>query len=251
MFVTNSPFNRFLQKKINMKKFTLIILSVLFAFGAMAQEKKTKVYGSFGLEMIFSFATIDNQGYDQGNIMRWAPVINPQSMINIDFNNYFGLFSGLAIRNVGFIYENPLDENNAKYKYRTYNFGIPVGFKVGKLDKFLFFGGYEIEFPFVYKEKQFINEVKEDKDVIWFTDRVEPVQHSLLAGIQFPYGPTLKFKYYLTNFHNRDYIAMVDGAETKPYDFKSNIFYFSIAWNLFTNWKDYEPDSMKRNDDVR
>ena len=237
-----------------MKKAAIIpFIIILCSFTSLSQEKKTKIYGSFGLEMIFSFATIDNHGYDQGNIMRWAPVINPQSMINIDFNDYFGLFSGLAIRNVGFIYDNPLDTvYYAKYKYRTYNFGIPVGFKVGKLDKFLFFGGYEIEFPFVYKEKQFINDVKEDKDVIWFTDRVEPVQHSLLAGIQFPYGPTLKFKYYLTNFHNRDYEAVMEGGEkTKPYDFKSNIFYFSLAWNLFTNWRDYEPEMMKRDAEVR
>lgn len=236
-----------------MRKRTIlsILTALIVSFTVTAQDKTTKVYGSFGNEFIFSFATIDNQGYDQGNIMRFAPFFNPQTMINVDFNNIFGLFSGLAIRNVGFIYEDPLDENDAKYKYRTYNLGIPVGFKIGKLDKFLFFGGYEIEFPFAYKEKVFINEEKVDKDVIWFSDRVEPVQHGLLAGIQFPYGPVLKFKYYLTNFHNRDFIAMVDGVETKPYDFKSNIFYFSLAWNLFTNWKNYEPENMKKTTEIR
>lgn len=229
-----------------MKKSTLILIALIVSGSLVqAQQKNTKIYSSFASEMIFSFATIDNQGYDQGNIMRWVAAINLQGMANFDFNNTFGLFTGLAVRNVGFIYENPLDINNAKYKYRTYNLGIPAGFKLGKLDKFLFFAGYEIEFPFVYKEKVFINEEKEDKTVIWFSDRVEPVQHSLMAGIQFPYGATLKFKYYLTNFHNRDYIAMVDGAETKPYDFKANIFYFSLAWNLFTNWKDYEPEKIK------
>jgi hypothetical protein len=228
-----------------MKKYTFIFI-FLVAFGAQAQDK-TKIYGSFASEMIFSFATIDNQGYDQGNIMRWAPVINLQGMANFDFNNIFGVFTGAAVRNVGFIYELPqaLDSNKTKYKYRTYNLGIPVGFKIGKLDKFLFFGGYEIEFPFAYKEKRFVNEEQEEKDVIWFSDRVETVQHSLLAGIQFPYGAVLKFKYYLSNFHNRDYVAMVDGQETKPYDFKSNIFYFSISWNLFTNWKEYEPNNFK------
>ncbi len=226
-----------------MKKFTIVIF-ILIAFNVKAQDN-TKVYGSFASEMIFSFATIDNvddegNHYDQGNIMRWAPFLNLQGMLNVDFHNTFGLFTGGAIRNVGFIYENPLDENNTKFKYRTYNFGIPVGIKIGKLDKFCVFGGYEIEFPFVYKEKQFVNEEKEVKDVIWFSDKVEPVQHSVLAGIQFPYGAVLKFKYYLTNFHNRDYVAMVDGVETMPYDFKSNIFYFSICWNLFTNWKEYD-----------
>jgi hypothetical protein len=232
-----------------MKKFTIILLFMIFASGSYAQKSKTTVYGSFSLEMIFSFATIDNQGYDQGNIMRWAPVINPQSMVNIDFGKYFGLYTGLAIRNVGFIYDNPID--HIKYKFRTYNLGIPVGFKIGKLDKMLFFAGYEVEFPFAYKEKHFINEEKVYKEVIWFSDRVEPVQSSLMAGIQLPYGATIKFKYYLTNFHNRDYTVYGNEEPNKPYDFKSNIWYFSLAWNVFTNWKDYntklhDPDKKSR-----
>lgn len=223
----------------------ILILAVFGTINSFAQRENTKIYGSFAAEMIFSFASIDNQGYDQGNIIRWAPIINPQYMINFDFHNVFGLFSGLAIRNVGFIYNNPLD--GVKYKYRTYNLGIPAGFKLGKLNKMLIFAGYEIEFPFVYKEKHFVNEVKEKKFTVWFSNRVEPIQHSLLVGIQFPYGPVVKFKYYLSNFHNRDFIAVVDGVDTKPYDFKSNVFYVSLAWNLFTNWKDYQPRHYKHN----
>ena len=238
-------------KKRKMKRLTLFFIVLFASFSITAQEKKVDIYGSFSLEMIFSFAAIDNQGNTDGNIMRWAPVINPQSMLNVDFGKNFGLFSGLAIRNVGFIYEDPFDENNAKYKYRTYNFGIPVGFKVGKLNDIVFFGGYEMEFPFVYKEKQFINEEKENKDVIWFSNRVEAFQQSLLAGIQVPYGFTVKFKYYLSNFHNRDYVAMVDGQETYPYDFKSNVIYFSLAWNVFTNWKEMEPKKWEKKAELR
>jgi hypothetical protein len=235
-----------------MKKFTLLLVIILLALGSNAQVKNKKVYGSFSLEMIFSFATINNQDYTQGNIMRWAPVINPQSMVNIDFGKNFGLYTGLAIRNVGFIYEKPieLDSNNTKYKYRTYNLGIPVGFKIGNLKKMFFFAGYEVEFPFAYKEKHFVNEEKIYKEVIWFSDRVEPVQSSLMAGIQLPYGATIKFKYYLTNFHNRDFVAMENGVATKPYDFKSNIWYFSLAWNVFTNWDEYNPrhDNNKKSE---
>ncbi len=213
---------------------SLFTLLIFIALSANAQEK----YASFSTEMIFSFATIDNMGNTEGNVMRWAPVFNPQTMLNYDMSNAFGIFSGFAIRNVGFIYDDPFDPNNTRFKYRTYNFGIPVGFKVGQMDNFMFFGGYEIEFPFAYKEKMFVNESKENKDVIWFSKKVEPVQHSLLAGIQFPYGGTLKFKYYLTNFHNRDYVATNNGIQTKPYDFKSNIWYISLSWYLFTDWKE-------------
>jgi len=221
-----------------MKKLATIFLG-LMGLQVSAQET-SKTYSSFSTEMIFSFADIDNNGNTEGNNMRWAPVINPQWMLNYDLSNSFGLFTGIAIRNVGFIYENPMDSlNNTKYKFRTYNLGIPIGFKVGQTEKFLFFAGYEIEFPFEYKEKEFLNEDKEDKDVIWFSDRVEQVQHSVLAGIQFKYGATLKFKYYLTNFHNRDYVSLTDGVQTKPYDFKANVFYFSLGWDLFTNYKKY------------
>jgi hypothetical protein len=218
-------------------KNALFILLFLTAATANAQEK----YTSFSTEMIFSFATIDNMGNTGGNVMRWAPVVNPQIMLNYDLSNAFGVFTGLASRNVGFIYDDPFDANNTRFKFRTYNLGIPVGFKVGQLDNFMFFGGYEIEFPYVYKEKTFVNESKVNKDVIWFSKKVEPVQHSLLAGIQFPYGGALKFKYYLTNFHNRDYVAMIDGKQTKPYDFKSNVWYISLSWYLFSNWKETIP----------
>ena len=124
-------------------------------------------------------------------------------------------------------------------KYRTYNLGVPIGLKIGKLDFMFIFAGYEVEFPFNYKEKKYENDKKE-KFVAWFTDRVEPVQHTLLAGIQFPYGLDVKFKYYLTNFHNRDYSEIVDNEESRPYEYlKTNIYYFSISWNLFSNMKHF------------
>lgn len=226
-----------------MKKFIfLIFLSGVIFFSASAQT--TEIYGSGSSEMIFSFAAIDNQGNDQGSILRWAPVLNMQGFVNFDFANTIGLFTGLGIRNVGFIYDVP--NSSVRMKYRTYNLGIPIGIKIGKLDFMFLFAGYEIEFPFHYKEKKFENEIK-DKFTVWFSDRVEPVQHSLLAGLQFPFGMDLKFKYYLTNFHNRDYVEIVDGGSRKPYeDLKTNVFYISLAWNMFTNAKDYYKDAQKK-----
>jgi hypothetical protein len=235
-----------------MKTLKITSLALIIAISSMAQtvttsqtkssgENKTKVYWSVSTEMIFSFAAVDSSGNTEGNIMRWAPWFNPQAMVNFDFNKNFGLYSGLAIRNVGFIYKKPSTNYAVKYKYRTYNLGIPVGLKVGKMNGFMFFGGYEIEFPFVYKEKQFVNDVKMDNKIYeWFSDRVEPIQHSFMAGIQFPFGATVKFKYYLTNFLNKDYVQ--GGTEGyKPYDFDANVFYFSLAWNVFQNWRAYDP----------
>ena len=222
-----------------MKKHIFASLLALFIFTAVSAQT-TKFYGSGSGEMIFSFAAIDNAGYDQGNILRWAPVLNIQGFANLDFANTFGLFTGLGVRNVGFIYDLP--NSNVRMKYRTYNLAIPAGIKIGKLDFMFLFAGYEIEFPFHYKEKRFEDEIK-DKFTVWFSDRVEPVQHSLMAGIQFPFGMDLKFKYYLTNFHNRDY-TLENGD--KPYEtLKANVFYFSLGWNMFTNMKE-EYKKMKK-----
>ena len=216
-----------------MKKSLFVLLIILCGFET-GFTQNTKFYGSGGSEMIFSFATIDNNGNTQGDVMRWSPVLNLQAFANLDIANTIGFFTGLGCRNVGFIYNVP--DTNITMKYRTYNLGIPIGLKIGKLDFMFIFAGYEIEFPFNYKEKKFENDHK-DKYVAWFTNRVEPVQHTLMAGVQFPYGLDLKFKYYLTNFHNMNY---VDGNGEKPYEnLKSNIFYFSLSWDLFTNMKKY------------
>ena len=216
-----------------------IVLGLFMVTGIKAQE--SDVYWTSGLEMIFSWADIQHES-DPNNIMRWAPVINIQGMINVDFSDRAGFFSGLAIRNVGYIMDNyPVSEGgtefNVKKKFRTYNLGIPVGLKFGNMDKAFLFGGYEIEFPFHYKEKEFRDEVK-DKFTVWFTDRVEKFQHGFIVGVQFPYGTSLKFKYYLSEFHNQGFYE--SSTDTYPYKgLESHVFYFSLNFGLFRNGKPY------------
>jgi len=227
-----------------MKK-SLLVLIIASLFVATGTNGQTKTYFSSSGEMIFSFATleytVENTVYDKGNIMRWSPVFNFQNLFNVDPSKYFGLFTGLGWRNVGFIHEVP--NSGIKYKYRTYNLGLPVGIKIGDLNGFFVYGGYEIEYAFNYKEKRFENDSKVGKDVYWFNDRVTQFPQSVLVGINFPYGFNLKFKYYLTNFHNQDYIAIIDGNEVKPYEnLKSNVFYISLNFGLFSPArKHYDP----------
>ena len=52
------------------------------------------------LSSYFSFADIDYKGEQGNNVMRWAPVINIQSALNYDVAKSFGLFTGIALRNV-------------------------------------------------------------------------------------------------------------------------------------------------------
>jgi len=210
--------------------FYVTVIAVLLPLAAISQNKS--FYATTGGEMIFSFATIDNNGKESGNIMRWSPVFNLQGYGNYDLNKNIGFIFGLGLRNVGFIYDEP--GNNTKKKFRNYNIGIPVGIKLGNLNKVFIYGGYEIEFPIHYKEKTFIDEKKE-KFSVWFSKRVPTYYHTAFIGVQFPYGLSLKFKYYISEFFNQNYIES-DG--TQPYKgFEANVFYFSLSTSLFRNDK--------------
>lgn len=217
---------------------TLFSFCILFAVSGFSQSKS---YVTSGFEIIFSEATInDPNNPDATSTLRFEPIINPQSMLNVDMSKSLGLFTGLAVRNVGYIYDDyhPVDGSEPiKKKFRTFNVGIPVGIKIGDMKGLFFYGGYEIEFPFVYKEKTFNTAgEKVNTESYWFSNRTENIQQSWLVGIQLPYGMNVKFKYYFTEFHNQDFEA--NGV--KPYaGLKSNIWYVSVTANLFKNF-DFE-----------
>lgn len=236
-------------------RFYLLVFAIIMIGGTTFAQSKSGFYTTSGGEMIFSFATIDDDGSETGNIMRWSPVFNLQMLGNYDANRNIGFFSGINIRNVGFIYDNyqyPGAENTVKKKFRNYTVGVPVGIKLGRLDKLFLYGGYEIEFPLNYKEKTFENEKKTDKFNVWFSNRVPSMYHTFLVGIQFPYGGNLKFKYYLTNFHNKDFTEKLsDGTQVKPYEFlNSNVFYISLNFALFKNDDFYYKSSPEKKERV-
>jgi len=218
---------------MSMKK-SIVFLFSLVLTTALAQEKK--VYTTTSGELIFSFAEINYGGEETGSVIRFSPVVNIQNWVNFDRTEHFGLFTGLSVRNVGFIYDVP-GQPGVRMKHRTYNAGVPVGIKLGNLNGRFLFAGYELELPFHYKEKLFIDEKKEDKTTIWFSNRVPTFYHSLMVGIQMPYGATLKFKYYLTNFFNKDFKASDgNGGTYKPYENADyNVFYFSLSFGLLKN----------------
>ncbi len=231
-----------------MKKLSVYLLFILLAGQVFGQ---TKYYTTSGGEMIFSFASIDDNGRSESAVLRWSPWFNLQSMFNADFSQNFGLFTGVTLRNVGFIYDqyrvynpdSPDEFSTVKKKFRSYNVGVPLGFKLGDLKKFFVYGGYEVELPINYKEKTFEGDIKTEKFNVWFSNRQEQFQHGFLLGIQFPYGANIKFKYYLSNFHNMDY---TDSSGNKPYaGLKSNVFYISFNADLFKNTKFYPSNSQK------
>lgn len=222
-----------------MKQILSTAALALISLGALAQSDSTKTrnrstYFSGGSEIAFSAPILDVNGNDQGAIIRFAPVVNVQQYVNKDMSDNFGLFLGLSVGNVGFIYDVP--ESSYRYKFRSYNLGLPVGFKIGTMNEGLFFAGYSFEWPFNYKEKEFLNESKEDKIVVWVSDRTEPFHQAVMAGFQLKNGSTLKVKYYFSNFHNQDFVESVDGVDTKPYaGFNANVIQLSLGFALFTD----------------
>ena len=197
-----------------------------------------KWYWTGSGEWIFSAPILDVNGSDRGAVVRFAPVVNLQWIANYDLTPNFGLFAGFAVRNLGFIHDVP-DTTGApvdlRYKYRSYTLGVPLGLKIGRMNKGLVFIGYEAELPFAYKEKRFEDGDRKDRLHAWFSDRTEPLFHSAMIGLQGRNGTTLKFKYYFTNFHNKDFTERVDGVLVKPYaDLNAHIIYASLSVDLFS-----------------
>ncbi len=218
------------------KKTFVLVVSLLITSFLWAQESEIKkAYTTSGGELIFSLASMTYDDVNVDPVVRFSAFFNAQTLVNYDLSHSFGLFAGLSIKNIGFIYDVP--DSNIRKKARTYNIGLPLGFKVGNLDKVFLYGGYEIELPINYKEKTFVNDDKEDKFNSWFSDRTNTVFHTLFLGIQLPYGANLKFKYYLTKFFNEDYKEKDDSGNTvMPYQgIDANIFYFSLSFNMFRN----------------
>lgn len=219
------------------------ILLLLTSMPIQAQETtddlpRTKSWYTTGSgEWVFSVPVLDVNGSDRGSVVRFAPVVNLQWVANYDLSPHFGTFVGASLRNLGFIHDVPDSVGSpvdVRYKYRSYTLGVPVGLKVGRMNKALFFAGYELELPFAYKEKRFENGDRKERSSAWFSQRTEPLFHSVMFGIQGAGGTTLKFKYYLTNFHNKDFTEKLHGVESAPYaGLNANLVTVSLSVDLF------------------
>lgn len=208
-----------------------------------------RFYSSSETEFIFSFANVEMDSINHDNALRFSPVFNLTYRLNYDVTKFLSFDIGLGLRNVGFILNIIDNENDLKKKYRTYNFGLPVGIKIGDLNQknpFFLFAGGEIEMPFHYKEKTFENGDKTGKITGWFSKRTDLFAQSVYAGVQLPQGFSIKFKYYLNNFFNKDFSIFAHEKPIKPYSgMDVNVFYFSITWFPFKDVKSVEKEIAK------
>ena len=209
----------------------IIFLAIFFVNEVTAQSRW---YTTSGGETIFSLNAFSDP-VNESTVVRFSPVFNFQTLMNNDLNESFGIFTGLSMRNVGFIADDPADAS-VRRKFRTYNLAIPFGIKLGNLDGTFIYGGVDAEYAFNFKEKRFVDGDKEEVNVYWFTNRVKQFQPAVHVGFQFLKGTNIKFKYYLNTFFNSD---RTDVYASEYERFDGNVFYFSINSNLFYNTKFY------------
>lgn len=198
------------------------------------------------------------------NNVRFTAFFHLGQYIHCDFNNNIGFFSGLAVRNVGMITDENLPQtvsltDGASVPYSRYNIvrrqymlGVPLAIKLGSFnDHVYFFGGGEYEVAFHLKEKywtdSFDRSGPKTKSTEWFSSQTPTFIPSVFAGVQFPGGVNLKFKYYLTDFLNTDYKVSSNSQDGSSFSISdlsryesSQVFYFSLCWQFDTsslwNW---------------
>ena len=143
--------------------------------------------------------------------LRFSYIINFGLTFNFNFGRHFGVYTGVDLKNIGFI-EKPY--NNETIKQRTYNVGAPIGIKIGNMaDKreYFFFGG-GADVPFNYKEKSFVIRNQKTKYNEWFSNATPAIMPYVFAGFAIPHGISFKFQYYPNNYVNPDYSHKNNGV---------------------------------------
>lgn len=176
--------------------------------------------------LVFSTATITKGDRSKLGTLRFSAFFHFGFTFNYNFSRHFGVFSGIDLKNIGFI------ESGSTYsvKRRVYNLGVPVGIKVGNLSPgstLLFLGG-GVDAPVNYKQKTLATGIPKVKFNEWFSDRVPHIMPYVFAGISV-HEITVKAQYYPTGFFNADY---TDATGLKLYsDYKVNMLLLSFGFN--------------------
>ncbi len=255
-----------------MKPGLYLIIFIFLGLGSF-QLQAQNVYPVTSGEIIFSQsnATFTQAFLDQypgagldNNNVRFTAFFHLGQYIHCDFTDNIGFFSGLAVRNVGMITDENLPQtvsinDGASVPYSKYNvvrrqymLGVPLALKLGSFkDHLYFFGGGEYELAFHLKEKYWTDSYDRSgpktKSTEWFSSQTPTFIPSVFAGVQFPGGINLKFKYYLTDFLNTDYKVSSNSQDGSSFSISdltryesSQVFYFSLCWQFDTsalwNW---------------
>lgn len=153
---------------------------------------------------IFSTASGTSPDNTKISTVRFTYGFNIGATFNWNLGRHFGVYTGLDLKNIGFIEK----ESDVTTKRRTYNLGVPVGIKIGNMSPkrmYVFFGG-GADAPINYKEKTFTVRNEKTKYNEWFSKATPAIMPYVFAGIGLPHGMTLKAQYYPNNYLNPDYV---------------------------------------------
>ncbi len=235
------------------QKFRILLVSVLL-LSSVSIFSQTHIYTVSSGELLFQWSDVSfTDDYMQqhpndelvGNPLRFTMFLHLGQYVHIDFNNNFGILSGLALRNVGFISDERLDFNDDgniqdfKIIRRSYTLGLPLAIKLGSFKNHTYlFGGGEYELAFAYKEKYWNSHnrsgSKSPKFTQWFGSQTPTFIPSVFAGVQFPGGVNIKFKYYLENFINNKYTNPNNRISDLTRYKNVNVMYISLSWQFNT-----------------
>jgi len=216
--------------KIILGAAALLALNSSNSFGQTTPTNKA--YLSTGIDgYLLSTAMVSKGGGDMKlTTPRFTAFLNLGLNLNYDFNNHFGFYTGLNVKNIGFIEK----VGDVTIKHRDYTFGLPIGLKIGNIDYgsyFLVGGG--IDFPFNYREKTFTKRNDKAKFNEWFSDRTPAAMGYVFVGAHLNPGIALKLQYYPGNFMNPDFTETVKGITYKPYDgYKVNLLLLSLGIDI-------------------
>jgi hypothetical protein len=234
-------------------KYIILIISVILLSGAdtIGQD----VYRISSGEMIFGWADVQlsdeyKTSFPLASVtdtpVRFTLFLHFGHYIHMDFNNNLGVYTGTVLRNVGFISDEVLpdianpesesDYENYKIVRRSYTLGVPLALKIGSFkDHMYFFGGGEIEWAFVTKTKWWNSHSRDGaktKKVDWFPSTITQLQPSVFAGVQFPGGVNIKYRYYLDDFVSSKDMGIADPLEIDDLSRYSGIhmMHISVCW---------------------
>lgn len=183
--------------------------------------------------MIFSTALINNNGNNSLGTLRFSMFFHIGATYNYNFSKSAGIYTGLDIKNIGFIEK--YDAFDLTVKKRVYTLGVPVGLRFGNMktrDYFFLGGGLDVAFH--YKEKAWSDLFSKTKSNDWFSKRSEILLPYVFAGVSLK-GTTLKIQYYPTNFLNEDYqeFNTITNTYDKPFAGKKvNLLLVSVGRDL-------------------
>ena len=159
--------------------------------------------------------------------VRFSGFINIGAQFNYNFSDLCGLYTGIDIKNIGF---DDYRYNDSTVKRRSYNVGIPLGFKIGNMNDKKGYGliGGGIDKPINYKQKQYL--VRSDKTIRfseWFSNATPQFMPYVFIGGA-THGAVFKLQYYPGNFLNPGY-RMSNGYQTN-YGYDVHVLVFSAGY---------------------